>query len=665
MHKLSTADIAERIKDGALFEAESADAGFHIKIERYSPALCLAIHSGSRLRAALEKHCAIDAQGRWYEEDPLTDTFISSMPLVISGIDSRYEYDLNRRPEHAVYDIAWGRQVWHGELPEEEKQKSLQKHALFYNVLNVLISELERRFGACLVFDMHSYNHKRWMRQVPLFNLGTAKVDVDRYAHTLAHWEKELSKIKLPNVQNRTARNDVFQGMGYVAEYVQENFSHTLVLPTEVKKVYCDEETGEIYPLVANLLHAHLKKAILSTSAYFVKKHVATGRMSKTGHLSSELDDAVVAVDKALYRLTRNFEILNHVNPINLESEKKRFFNGKYRSNPAFRYRQLAIDPFSFKRELYRVPVESIRDINIQMLYKGIMNAYADKVDMISTIGQDKFLYNSLRYFGEPQPSDIDNAEFLMSCPPDPLQSPGVTYTDQQTRKLMEEATARYGFSCKIEVVPNMVSKALVLNSRKTVRIKKGATFTQHAVDALIHHEIGVHMVTTINATMQPLQFPRIGLPVNTRTQEGLAVLSEYLSGNLTIDRLRELALRVLAIRNMLKGHDFKRVFAFLLEEGQMTPDQAFYLSARIFRGGGFTKDYLYLSGFRDVLFMHLNGGGFENLLIGKTSLMFLSTINEMVERKMLLPPKFKPAAYTKPMEATPILQYVMSGLRQ
>ena len=73
----------------------------------------------------------------------------------------------------------------------------------------------------------------------------------------------------------------------------------------------------------------------------------------------------------------------------------------------------------------------------------------------------------------------------------------------------------------------------MVINYDRRVVIREGANFSWKGALALAHHEVGVHMVTTINATLQPLNIFKIGMPINTKTQEGLAVLSEYLSDNL------------------------------------------------------------------------------------------------------------------------------------
>ena len=101
-----------------------------------------------------------------------------------------------------------------------------------------------------------------------------------------------------------------------------------------------------------------------------------------------------------------------------------------------------------------------------------------------------------------------------------------------------------------------------------------------------------------------------IGHPGTTRTQEGLAVYSEYVSGTLDLDRLRRLADRILAVQMVIEGADFIEVYRWFLERSA-TPEQAFESTRRNFRGGvitggsPFTKDCSYLSGFLVDLDVH------------------------------------------------------------
>jgi hypothetical protein len=251
MEKLSVEAIIGRINQAETFSAVADDYSFTIKIDTYVPFMCAAIHDGHQFRQELWNNCLHKEYDRWYEEDPETKRMIDTQPIVLAGMDSRFEYDLNRPPEEAVFETAWGKQLWKNPLPAEMKQKSLDKHHNFYRVVHALISQLESKFVNCVVYDMHSYNWQRWDREVPTWNLGTTNINNERFGAMVEIWRQSLSNIQLPNNIKSTANiNDTFFGNGYFLKYITANFKNTLVLATEIAKVYCDEYKQIIYPEV-------------------------------------------------------------------------------------------------------------------------------------------------------------------------------------------------------------------------------------------------------------------------------------------------------------------------------------------------------------------------------------------------------------------------------
>ena len=263
MHRLSVDEIIKLIQAGESFEAVSSDYSFTLKIEEYVPFLCGAVHDGHQFRSSLWKNCKHSEYERWYEEDPCTKEMVQTFPIVISGRDSRFEYDLNREPERAVYEDAWGKQLWKEPLSKKEKELSLQKHANFYQVVHALTEKLEQDFKNVVVFDMHSYNWKRWDREVPVWNLGTSNIDQERFGTLTETWSNKLGSMQLPNGIASTSKiNDTFQGNGYFLKYITKNFNNTLVLATEISKIYCDELSGIIYPEMVRSVEEQLKKLI-------------------------------------------------------------------------------------------------------------------------------------------------------------------------------------------------------------------------------------------------------------------------------------------------------------------------------------------------------------------------------------------------------------------
>lgn len=274
MQRLSVSDIISKINAEEKFYAVSADYSFTLKIDDYVPYVCVAVHDGHQFRKELWDNCLHTEYERWYEEDPETKNMVNSHPIVIAGCDSRFEYDLNRAPKDAVFETAWGKQLWKQPLTDAEKAKSLVKHVNFYSVVHALISKLEDKFGVTIVYDMHSYNWKRWDREVPTWNLGTSNIDNERFGKDVESWRKLLESIELPHKIKQTALvNDTFQGNGYFLKYITNNFNNTLVLATEIAKVYCDEYKQIIYPEVVSEVEKQLKSILPKHAEEFYKSH--------------------------------------------------------------------------------------------------------------------------------------------------------------------------------------------------------------------------------------------------------------------------------------------------------------------------------------------------------------------------------------------------------
>jgi len=143
MQRLRVDQIITKIQNEETFHAVSDDYSFTLKIDKYVHYACAAIHDGHQFRKNLWENCLHSEYDRWYEEDPETKTMVISHPILIAGCDSRFEYDLNRDPDNAIFDTAWGKELWKNPLSESEKEKSLQKHTNFYKVVHALISKLE------------------------------------------------------------------------------------------------------------------------------------------------------------------------------------------------------------------------------------------------------------------------------------------------------------------------------------------------------------------------------------------------------------------------------------------------------------------------------------------------------------------------------------------
>lgn len=150
-----------------------------------------------------------------------------------------------------------------------------------------------------------------------------------------------------------------------------------------------------------------------------------------------------------------------------------------------------------------------------------------------------------------------------------------------------------------------MPSKAIA--GRRRIKIRPTASFTEKDVNQLIEHEAAVHVGTSINGHLQPhLKILSESHAGTTKTQEGIAVFAEYITGYIDLDRVMRLTDRVLANQMAVEGADFIEVYQFY-KDRSVSDEAAFDNTRRVFRGGvisgggPFTKDIVYLDGFIHV----------------------------------------------------------------
>lgn len=381
--------------------------------------------------------------------------------------------------------------------------------------------------------------------------------------------------------------------------------------------------------------------------------------MIRTNQIIFEIDDKID-------QLVKQIELLNYINPINIEEEKLQFFNSKYTIDPNFKYPKVNFDAFNLQRQLFSIKIEDIDDPILKSLYEDIIYEYSGLIECIETIGQGKkFYYNSLRSFGTPTEINVQNAKFILHFDDEfNIENELPRFDNYETEKLFRAYSKRYDFSYEIKHSDKLSAIAMVLSNIKTLVLNKNHTFSQNDVDILTNHEIGVHMVTTMNGIRNPLKIFSHGFPNNVETQEGLAVFSEYMSNSITIKRLKRLAYRVIAVDTLEKGYTFKQTFKLLFNNYNLSKENAFNITLRVHRGGGFTKDYLYLTGLKKIYNFHKNGNDLNLLLAGKTAIEYSETINYLNKNKFALPAKYVTDSFEKNTNENKKIKFILENLK-
>jgi hypothetical protein len=219
-----------------------------------------AIHDGTALRHAVAAAMALPASERLREEDPFTGQSILDVPTHVIPHRSRFEVDLNRAEDDAVYltpEQSWGLQVWRDPPDGQAIAESRHYHRAFYAMLGNLLDEVAARHGRFVVLDVHSYNHRRDgadgppMPQdaAPDINIGTFSMPRKRWAFLLDPLMQAMREFDFNGRRLDVRENVAFQGKGELARFVHARHPETgCAIALEFKKFYMDEWTGEPDP---------------------------------------------------------------------------------------------------------------------------------------------------------------------------------------------------------------------------------------------------------------------------------------------------------------------------------------------------------------------------------------------------------------------------------
>jgi N-formylglutamate deformylase len=218
--------------------------------EGQGPIVATAIHDGHHLRAECAVRTGLDDAGRLREEDPYTGRIAAMVPTRLIATRSRFEVDLNRPRDKAVYtcpEDAWGLACWREAPPPELITRSLEVYDEFYATLERVLREREKTYGTFVVLDIHSYNHCRDGAgcaaspiENPEVNLGTESVDRAVWGHLVDRFSAELTAAGKLDVRE----NVKFKG-GAMSRWINARFPTTgCSLALEFKKTFMDEWTG-------------------------------------------------------------------------------------------------------------------------------------------------------------------------------------------------------------------------------------------------------------------------------------------------------------------------------------------------------------------------------------------------------------------------------------
>ena len=344
------------------------------------------------------------------------------------------------------------------------------------------------------------------------------------------------------------------------------------------------------------------------------------------------------------------------------------FFAGKARELPNPEYKvppEVAEAGSRFRALKAAVPGDSA----IEAFLRDTCDAFATVARMLATVGTREFYHHSVELYGRPasltadrRTTNLDLAEHFSrvvdgvagrAAIPSPQDEQLLSAEDVAPVLAKRFATFFPGREIRVELVDDIASKAAA--GVDGVRIKRGARFSRRDLAQLEFHEGHVHVATAINGRAQPvMSFIGYPSPRTTATQEGLAVLTEFLTQSISIERMRRLSDRTLAIKMAEEGADFCQLYQFFLSRGH-DESAAYDCARRVCRGGlleggaPFTKDVCYLDGLLRVtnfLRVALVKGHLEYVPLffaGKVEVEDVPLLGRLLREGIVKPPEHMP----------------------
>ena len=423
------------------------------------------------------------------------------------------------------------------------------------------------------------------------------------------------------------------------------------LLGLEINPAYRDPATGDLFVFIHKAFRQKFGHALKRCFYEFTREHTThrPAHYHELGPRSVTLSSK--QVDARLAEISGEFDLLLFVSPINTAAAWREFQRHNCERSVEFLYRPRTIDPDLLKRRLFRIAVEEVEDPTLAHIFTAKRDELDRQVTLLSDRGTTRFLLGSRQLFGDVSPRLLELArDILERLPPTRhVERDREVFDAEQFAVRAREEVDFYReqdptLACEVQVRDDIPG---IMVSHGNFLIGANARFQGDRLQATLAHEIGTHALTYHNGRQQPLQELCVGMAGYETFQEGLAVLSEYLVGELDAERLRQLAGRVLAVHMITEGADFVDTFRSLHHLHGFDAENAFMMTMRVYRGGGYTKDAVYLQGLVEILDYLASGKDLKLLYLGKIAHEHLPLVEELRWRQVLQESVLVPRLFT------------------
>lgn len=414
----------------------------------------------------------------------------------------------------------------------------------------------------------------------------------------------------------------------------------TLVIGVTMPILYKNTESNELYSLFFREYYSVFSETVKRAVFEFIRVQTTDDFEHFLMLGKTNIDEVTLRSDRELAEVSEGMSFLLRTTPVNSNEEWKNFKKNKFDKIPSFKYRLIALDPELQKRKLYNIPIDEVDDPTIAFILRGKRLEIEKQLTMLEERGTKNFRFVGESLYGVIKKKVLEQAKHILAVyPKREEQKSKKRYSCYEFAEHAQKELDYYNdkfpdldlsLEIRNDVAGIMVSKTKLL-------INDEISFDANRCDALIQHEVGTHILTYCNGRRQPLRQMYEGFEGYDQLQEGLAVIAEYLVGGLTVNRLRLLAGRVIAVESMVNGANFIKTFNLLRDKYSFSERISYYISMRVYRGGGLTKDAVYLAGLIDLMDYIKKGGALEHLYTGKFNITHIDLIEELLYRKVLV----------------------------
>jgi len=344
-------------------------------------------------------------------------------------------------------------------------------------------------------------------------------------------------------------------------------------------------------------------------------------------------------IEKRYFKLLSLFP-LGIPKAINLQEEKKKFFaaiadDRKY--NPFIRFDRPSFDRKKIK-DLKKFKIDTKNDIyGLKKLYKKAAKRKISQIEARLTWGDAESTKHVVKFHGRPNSSLVRKAKkFCRGYHREKIKFTRLDYK-KVGRELVKEVKRLTNKKIKVKF-ESIAAKVNIEPAVGFIQINKNEKFTSLDLKRLKVHEIGTHYMRYYNGHKSGIKLLELGTANYLETEEGLAAYMEEIKGVSSNAQMYVYAGRVIATHYALKK-SFYQLFKILKNYG-FENQVAFAITYRAKRNlsdtskkGGFTKDYVYFSGYHKVK-KYAQNNDLKDLFVGKINLDDLKSLDKFISKR-------------------------------